>query len=739
VENVETSETRALPLDHVRPKMLRDSIFLPTKGGVFFRRGNQSFTLKGGGVYELVSSLLPFLGGELNVSEICRQVGIQKSKSIKRMISILLERHIAIDHIHESTNLEGDALKVFQAQIEFIEHFSERPVERFIRFRRGRVLLTGSGIPLRAMALSLARNGLETLILDDRASELERDDEIAEVAQRFRSSGVPICFERAVLKHVLSGRTQAVSAICYAGDAPEIQELLAINQFCCAEQIPFFPGFLLNGKAFVGPLLREHRAGCLLCFLLRHGSCIDPVAEARLWRSIALGDPWRNDGQPEASPSLRILGNTVAFEFFRLAVGNIPTETTHSLVCLDLETLETNESRLLPHPLCPHCSRAEPDDDYSYLSSGHTDSSSPGSDLKGKVDSSSTLIDPNSGIAMRFQDDDLVQIPLFRSSLVVSRQIGALESPIPGYSLESNAGARLQAILSAVRSYELEMVDERRLLKATKKGALQANLYPTTDSVLTGWTGGASKGGEELVAWMHALSLGRTKNRICLVPATAVYTRAPMNQGEFERADAGTGIGFTFEEACKDAIYSAFACEILKRVARDEVALVEVTSSWLSRAGADGRYLVNSFRHLHQPLRVLVFAHSGCGSVALAFPPGDRVDPARIIVGYAESPLRAATAAMTEFLAISIGGESVHTVEYFLPQSLRYSLDLNSRNYLPEEWLPVQDVTDHSPESVLRAFGGCFTDILIVNLSTKDILSCGMFAVRALFAMQRGF
>ena len=231
--------------------------------------------------------------------------------------------------------------------------------------------------------------------------------------------------------------------------------------------------------------------------------------------------------------------------------------------------------------------------------------------------------------------------------------------------------------------------------------------------------------------WIHARSLGA--GTIHLVNAGAVYAQTPLNTGGFENVEAGAGVGFTFRQACGDAILSLFAHEVLKRVAANEVNLTAIAPEYLANASVNIRYLQNVFGHMDRPFRVLGFTHEGSGSVALAFSPGDEEEPEKIAVGTAGALLPAAAAALTDLLALAQGSRSVRTVENYLPHSLGYTLSLSASEYRSQESTRLGRSNDQSMNSVLFAFGGAFMDIMIANLTNEDIRRCNLTAVKALF------
>jgi bacteriocin biosynthesis cyclodehydratase domain-containing protein len=720
------------PLDTVRPKMLLDSIFLPTEaGGVYFRSRDGVFTLSGKETYELVSELVPRFTGKQTVAELCEDLEPQKRGAARKLIATLLEKRIVINHVEEISDLSQAVRDRFATQIEFIEHYADNPLQRFTLFRRSRILLAGSGMPLRILALSLARNGLEKIILDGRSAQIECDEEFSALVKEFGTGEIPLTVERMSLDEVLAGEMRSLNAICYASDAADLRVMASINKYSCANQPHFLPGFLFGGKAFIGPLVRSGQLGCWMCALLRRSANIQPDLEALIWRHLAFGVPWENDGQPGSSPSLRILGNLVGFEMFRLFAGHIPIETDGSVLSIDLETLENGSSRLLPSPNCPHCSKTQRDSDRVFLSQARADTAAENIDIASKLELTAALVDPEFGIVRRFKDDDLVQLPLFQSAAILSRTPGGREVSIPGYSIQSNAGARLDALLSAMKLHVTLMPNRNRIWTGTRSEALHEGLNPLPERELSNWMGGPALPSSGTFSWMYARSFGA--GTMHLVNAGAIYSRSPINTEGFEKVDAGLGVGFTFRQACGHAILSLFAHEVLKRAATHENSFTEIVADDFADANVNFQYLRNIFRHMDRSFRLLEFSHEGSGKVVVAFSPNDAGDPQRIAVGTAALLQPAVVAAMTDLLAMTIGGTSIRTAEHYLPRSLGYIVDFSApESRLQDSKVPRRS-NDQNMNSVLLAFGGAFTDIMIANLTDEDIRRSNLVAVKALF------
>jgi bacteriocin biosynthesis cyclodehydratase domain-containing protein len=722
--------------DSVRPKMLNDSIFLPTRDGILFRSRDGSFRLNGPRVYELMSSIVAHLTGKLTIVEICSLLDAQRSKAVRRMIAILLEKRIAVNHIVEESDLGEVVLRAFQSQINFIEHFEERPVAKFARFRHARVLLTGTGTALRSLVLSLVKNGLQTIILDEKQAHLENDRDIRATVEEFRSAGIPTIFEKLSLDQVLADEGCSLTAVCHAGDSSALRDMLKLNETCLNRQILFIPGVVLGAKAFVGPLVQEDKTGCWLCFLMRHSACLDPRISSQMWEHIAVGRIWRNEAHAASSPSLKILGNMVGFELFRVIIGHIPSEIICSVLSLDLETLENGRSRLQPHPKCSHCSKVRLVDDVDSLEHLSPVTSYESPDIPKRIQLASRIVDSDCGIVQRFEDDKLSQTPLFQTSLVVANSVRGHDEHLIGHSIESNADARLRTIREVVKEYSIQMFDERRMWNGSYEEGLRSGLDLHSDSTLSGWTGVPLADGHESFPWLRVRALDDPQANNLLVPAAAVYSLSSYNVGRFERLNIGIGAGFTLYEACNDAVLCLLAHEVLKLVALGEMKFAELDPACLTTANPDLTFLLKSLSNRNKSVRLLTLPLDDAGLI-LALSPDEPIDVTRVTVGSAQSLVAAATGALIDFLAMSIGTKPVRTLEYFLPPSLGYNIEVHSGTSEIVRELPVRVSSQLSTKSILRTFKDRFSDILIADLTTEDVSSSGMVVVRALFAKRK--
>lgn len=704
--------------DQFCPKLRLDTQFLPFDEGVLFRSREKVFTLKGRGIYELVSALAPHLNGQLTVRDICEILPQAKRQIVTHLLDTLIAKQLVIHRVEENVPLPEPVRRVFRGQLEFIEHFADRPLERFSRLREAKVFVTGSGPAVSHVCVSLVRNGVRTVILDRSVTSHPEEDLLAREVEGLRAAQVEVEVVRRDLACFWDEVADGPTALCFASDAPHFRALLHLNEQSVRRDTLFVPGYLLGGKAVVGPSVGR-RPGCFACSLLRRAPHLARHTETELWRGIALSEAWTGDRQPFSSPALRILANLVAFEVFKGLIGHLPQDTDQAIASIDLETLETRTSRLIAHPQCPHCSKLLPAARSRLLTEPFEETSPLSQDEQiAKMD---PAIDPDYGVFHGFEDDALPQTPLFRSSLAVWKRGYPETSETPGYSLESNAAARIDAFLEAARRLAFE--DRAQASWPEDPDAsLFEKVNPKRLSHALGISAFTFAGP---TPWLPARSLRkRTFHR---VPAAAVFPSSSLNAGWFEALMGGMGVGFTPQEAAGDAISSLIATEVLKRVACHELPLCRMNLARLAEENTDISYLMSVLQHLGVSPFVFHCELAGYGAVALAGS-DPRAAAERVAVGYGLNLPRSSARALTGLAALSLGGSWPCTLQSTLPAQLGYDSRLDSVSLAVEE-----NAGEDAQCSAMPA--DWFDDILICDATPPDLAACGVTACRALMLL----
>src|SRR4051794_38094025 len=112
----------------MRPKLKQDSVFFQVQNGVFLRSDTTAFLLKGKSIYRWLSALTPYMTGEHTLETICNGLGPGQQEMVVQLVDTLLQRGVIKNHIPESPDLLGKTIqKYFKSQIEFIDHFVNRP------------------------------------------------------------------------------------------------------------------------------------------------------------------------------------------------------------------------------------------------------------------------------------------------------------------------------------------------------------------------------------------------------------------------------------------------------------------------------------------------------------------------------------------------------------------------------------------------------------------------------------
>jgi putative thiazole-containing bacteriocin maturation protein len=713
----------------LRPKLKQDSIFLPNTDGVLFRNGNNVFFLKGASIYRWISSLAPHLTGEHTLEELCEPLDAPRREMITRLVQTLLEKGIVKNHILEDPALLPETVRNrFTSQIELIDHYADRPVERFTAFRMSRVLLTGSGVPFRALAAGLARNGLETLSLAPTTNADENWRVVGDDFDELRHSGLdtPLTLARVDAAR-LADEIGKFEFVVYSSDEGSLRDVKILNELCVKAGVKFLPGVVFGGYSLTGPLVKPGVAGCWQCAMLRLSSNLEERRAASLWKRVALGDELAGEPLAAFTTTARMLGNSLAFELFKSLAGYQVPETEGGVLIQDLETLESSRAMLLPHPLCPACTLPDPKTEATQLEKITSGGEDRELTVEAQLQRWYRFLDSHLGIFQNFSDDESVQVPLRTTRLVVGHPAEPATKPlrISAQSIESTAHARYQALREGVRQYARAVPDSRRMVMSSFDELLEDGREPVAPGELSLSSGVHSIDKRATLAWLPASStFGR---RLRYVPAAAVYNDSALNRSSaFENTDAGAAVGVTYRETLTDGLLSALSYERQRDIFKGEGRVASLDAQLLGEMDADLGYLLKTIERMESPTRLLELIGEMPLRVVLAVTgEGGRSGHEIIRVGHGLSRVEATRHALIGIIGTlqdraSQDGETPSDLSYSSERSFRrFSLPADieiqplARDSYEDAAASIEDV-----EAFLQRNG---RDALFVNTTADDI------------------
>lgn len=639
----------------IRPRLRQDSIFFPIENGVFLRNEKGALTLKGSSIYQTISVLAPCLNGERTIEDICAGLDSRRKGTVYRLIQALLDRGMVQDHIPETDVDLPEAVQWrFRSQIDFIEHCADKPRKRFKAFRESRILVAGSGMPFRALATALLRNGLKHLVLACSASEREHLGEAHAEATRLRDQGVEACISvtDSASQELAAPADDVFSVLAFASDYGSLEEICRWCRRCHDNGIAFLPGLVMANQSWIGPYMKPGHAGCWMCAILRMSANLEPANQAALWRGVALGGDWSTRPARSYLPLSRIMGNSIAFELFKALAGHLAPESERTILIQELDTLESSRAAFLPHPLCPVCSSANPEKarhDLEDMVRGSRDMR-PGSEPRNE--NPPGLLDRRTGIFRGFDDNDTVQLPLYSTSLTTSAAADLAVSPLPVHAVshESLRAAREKAQREGAKQYASYAPDRRRMVRASIQQLLQRGTSFRAAEELSSWTGGPFYEPYEVIDWMPAYSWLRRD--ILQVPAASVYPLSSLNyKGVFETGTSGVGVGATFDQVSRDAICSALGYEMICETVRGSAAALTLKLDQLAALDPQCAYLARVLSRYEATVSLYELAEQGPVRVVVAEAVRGNPDPEPINrIGSGLSRLEAARNALLELV-----------------------------------------------------------------------------------------
>jgi bacteriocin biosynthesis cyclodehydratase domain-containing protein len=710
-------------LMEIRPKLRRDSLFLQTQDGVFLQSDNAMFSLKGKNIYRLLATLSPYLNGKYTLDELCQELGAAQQTTVTRLVQTLLQRGILQESVPEDPGLLAASVSEhFHAQIEFIEHYQDHPLQRFKTFRESRILLIGSGDAFLALATSLLQNGVRELFLASQHEPEAHRRALEAEAEELRQSGVEILLTRIDADRHSAAFTQHL-ATCdiavYCADMSSSRTILELQQDCRKAGCTFLPVVFMPGQIVLGPLV-ETTGPCWLCAQTRLAANADGDRRAAIWQALALD----TDGSTQDTaffPALaRRVGNALGFEIFKKRTGALPSELVNSVICQDSETVEAHQASLSPYPLCPLCSQMTP----ALWEERTLDIVTERRDRAFSVDEfinrSNELIHQALGILHGYEDDRLTQIPLKVSRIRASSPATPASRPIrvTAFHTGSTLDARIIALKETLQQYMSSLPDSRSMPVASRSELEMQGTTALAAPSFSMWSGTPPLAGEERCEWLPAFSLAQQK--ICSVPAAAVYPFSFLNRRYlFEKTSAGLATNTTFADVLLSGLCSALAYEAVQEYVHRHCPVIKLEPEALEEVDTDLTFLLHSLKHFARPFTLLEVVTSVPVHIVVGFFT-DTGEQQHARIGSGFSGIQAAKMALLHLVGclqvLNDEGSDSHPDALFFPD---FTPGIDP-DFAPRESSRLLEpaATLQTLKDALFAQG---RDILFVNTTTSDI------------------
>lgn len=661
-------------LTTIRPKLLHDTAFFLTDRGLLFLREQESFLIKNKAAIRWFSRFGPYLDGGHTLAELCEGFEPERFANIATLVGTLLQKGVLKNIQTEPAFLLPEAVRQrFASQIECIAHHSDTPQRCFQAFRQSHVLLVGTGEMLFTLARSLLHNGLQELTLASLDNTQECERRLATDLQDMRQSGVECALTSmtySALQHSQDMRAYDLVTCCAESDG--LGQIAKLNTFCLEADVPFLPAVTLGGLALLGPLVHSTSGPCWLCALLRFSSNAESTYSAALWQAMQCGQSFAGTGTRLFTPPARMIGNGLGFEIFKILTKILPSEVENGALVQNLETLESGRNTLMRHPSCPACSQAKNISARQRLQAivtGQRDCHLASEELSARAQ---LLIDPLLGICSRFADDDLTQMPLHQTKLLLGSPTSPLEQrlDVRAYSMNHLREARQLACAEALKRYARALPDKKNLIFANRDEIEKYGEQVIEAHQLSTWSGGHTTAQNNCTVWQPAFAY--FAQTCCVVPAAAIYPASSLNrQGMIERNTAGLAIGQTFQETLADGMLSALAFIHLRDLLSDQARVIQRDPATLEVNDADLHFLLKSLDHLEQRYTVLEVVHPSPLHVVIV----QSADMPKIgslyTIGWGLSGSTALKKALLELLGklqtLQVDGEIVDTSCAFFP------------------------------------------------------------------------
>jgi len=432
-----------------RPKVKGDTFFLPeSNGSVYFRNNIGSFRMEGKTIGQWIEKLIPVFNGNHSLEELTDGLPKEYQEQVFAIAESLYRNGFILDVSQDHPDqLSDKVLQQYQAQIEFLSNLAGSGAYRFQCYRQSQAVVIGSGPFFVSLVSALLDSGLSKfhmLITDSTPTNRQRIQELEEHARQTDSEvaieelslpeGSPEAWRKII---------QMFDSILYVADDGELDELRVLNAICREEKKIFIPAICWQQTGIAGPLVFPNAQGCW------------ESAWRRIHKTALCKD---TQVQPASLTTKAILANVIVFEWFKHVTGVNVWSEQNKVFLLDLETLEGNWHLFLPHPLLNLHETGEWIEDLTL----YLDQNQGGEDSFEGINYFSSLTSAETGIFHRWDEGDLMQLPLAQCFIQAVDPI--CDGPAELLSQMVCTGltheeARLEAGLTGLESYVQRLID----------------------------------------------------------------------------------------------------------------------------------------------------------------------------------------------------------------------------------------------------------------------------------------
>ncbi|KKK36296.1 bacteriocin maturation protein [Mesobacillus campisalis] len=446
-------------MSNLKPSMLlkvkRDTFFLPdSNSGVYFRNNISSFHMKGQGIDQWVSKLMPMFDGKHTLEYLTKGLPGPYKNRVYEIAGVLhangFVRDISSDSPHQ---LSQHIVEQYESQIEFLESFGDSPAYRFQRYRQTKVLAIGSGSMFVSLVSALLQSGLprfNMLLTPAMATDTKR---IQELVKHARKTDPEASVEELTLKgHSWQEIIQGFDCILYVAPQGNLEELRSLHRACRAERKLFLPAFFHKQRGLAGPIVHPDSDGCW----------------ESAWRSLHETVFPDNDSYNNPATAGAMLSNIIVFELFKHLGRAEDAEMVPLFYLLNPETLEGKWQMFLPHPLVaqrPQVHLVKNAEEELKKNLGHNEQG-------GLILYLSQLASSECGVFRVLAEEELEQLPLSQCRVQVADPLSegpAKLLPSKVCAELTHEKARKAAGLTGIEMYVDQLLD---LLYPSYKGAV---------------------------------------------------------------------------------------------------------------------------------------------------------------------------------------------------------------------------------------------------------------------------